>query len=69
MKSKDIKELHTKTRGELLKKALELGVEINRLQIDMKMKKLKNLNEVRTKMKDRARILTIAHMKKEANHG
>ena len=65
MKIKDLKELHTKTRIELLKMAQELGFEISKLSMEMKMKKVKNLNEVRTKMKNRARILTIAHMKGE----
>lgn len=69
MKTKDIKELHVKTREELVKRAQELGVEIAKLKMDMKMKKIKNLNEFRSKMKDRARILTIAHMKKETQNG
>lgn len=69
MKKKDVQELHAKTREELIKRAKELDLEIAQLKMDMKMKKVKNLNEYRAKMKDKARILTIAHMKKEETRG
>lgn len=69
MKKKDLEDLKTKTREELLKKASDLAAEIGKLKMEMKMKKVKNINEYRVKMKDRARILTLTHMKKEEKNG
>ncbi len=59
MKKKELEELKAKTADELLKLAHSLKVEVQNLSMDMKLGKVKNLNDVRTKKKNRARILTI----------
>lgn len=65
MKKKDLEDLKTKSKTELLRRAQEMAVDITKIKMDMKMKKVKNINDYRNKMKDRARILTIAHLMKE----
>lgn len=65
MKKKDLSALHLKTREEILNLANTLETDISKSKMDMLTGKIKNLNEVRVKMKDKARMLTIAHMKKE----
>jgi ribosomal protein L29 len=52
-----------RSKDELLKMAKDLSNEISSLRMDMAMKKVKNINELRVKMKNRARVLTLAHMK------
>lgn len=59
MKKKDLDILKTKTVDELHVQAVNLWGEILKLKMDMPFGKVKNMNEARTKMKDRARILTI----------
>ncbi len=63
MKKKQVQELHLKTKDELVALERSLRQEISKLQIDMGQKKVKNTNELRTKMKERARLLTLAHAK------
>lgn len=64
MKKKNVQELHTKTADELLKMADEIKHDVIRMQVDKSQKSIKNINLMYTKMKDRARLLTIAHEKK-----
>lgn len=60
MKKKDLENLHAKTVDELMAQAIVLEAEIVKLQMDQKSGgKIKNINEARSKMKDRARMLTI----------
>lgn len=59
MKKKELEEIKAKTVDELVKLAHSLKVDVQNLSMDMKLGKVKNLNEVRTKKKNRARILTI----------
>lgn len=63
MKKKELQELAVKTVDELVKLAHDLRHEIGGLAMDLKLGKVKNLNEVRTKQKNRARILTLIHAK------
>jgi len=63
MKKKELEELKAKTVDELLKLAHNLKVDVQNLSMDMKLGKVKNLNEVRAKKKNRARILTILESK------
>ncbi len=63
MKKKELDELKAKTVDELLKLAHNLKVDVQNLSMDMKLGKVKNLNEVRAKKKNRARILTILESK------
>ena len=51
MKKKELEELKAKTADELLKLAHSLKVEVQNLSMDMKLGKVKNLNDVRTKRK------------------
>lgn len=66
MKKKDIQDLQAKTVDELAVMAAALKPIIQKLKMDMPFGKVKNLNEARSKMKDRARIFTIIRMKKGA---
>ena len=63
MKKKNLEELKVKGTDELFKLAHGLKRDIQTAAMDMKLGKIKNLNEVRTKKKERARILTILHAK------
>lgn len=64
MKKKDLQDLQAKTVDELTVMAEALRPVILKLKMDMPFGKVKNLNEARSKMKDRARLLTIIGMKK-----
>lgn len=64
MKKKDIQDLQVKTVDELIAIAAALEPMILKLKMDMPFGKVKNLNEARSKMKDRARMLTIIGIKK-----
>ncbi len=70
MKSKEIKELPSKSIEELNKMASDLRNNIGQLQIDKSLGKVKNVNEKRQMQKDLARVLTIVTPKiKEAKNG
>lgn len=70
MKSKEIKELPSKSIEELSKMASDLRNNIGQLQIDKSLGKVKNVNEKRQMQKDLARVLTIVTPKiKEAKNG
>ena len=69
MKKKDIQALHLKTREELTALLKILDTEIAKSKMDMLTGKIKNLNEVRGKMKDKARMLTIIGEKGERKNG
>lgn len=62
MKHKDIQDLHLKSADELTRMAQDLGSEITKDKVEMMQGKIKNINLLRTKMKNRARMLTIAGM-------
>ncbi|MFI5265676.1 MAG: 50S ribosomal protein L29 [Candidatus Levyibacteriota bacterium] len=64
MKKKDIQDLQAKTIDELAVMAEALKPMILKLKMDMHSGKVKNLNEARSKMKDRARMFTIISTKK-----
>ncbi|HMS22430.1 MAG TPA: hypothetical protein PKA38_01575 [Candidatus Levybacteria bacterium] len=70
MKKKDLENLRLKTKNELTVLAGSLWIEIMKAQIDKKTSgKVKNVNEAKNKMKDRARILTIIGEKeREVKH-
>lgn len=59
MKRKDLQELHAKTRDELLKLVMILEKDIRKQKMDAAEGKIKNVNEIRTKMKNCARMLTL----------
>lgn len=67
MKSKDLKELHTRTSEELLKAIVDVRAEISKLEMDLSRKINKNINVVRNKKKDLARFLTIVKEKEVTN--
>ena len=64
MKKKDKEALFAKKQDELEKLAQDLRPEIAKIKMEIKLGKSKNLNEARNKMKDRARMLTIAGNKR-----
>lgn len=64
MKRKDIKELHTKEKGELMALLQSAQGELFTLRMDHSMKKLKNTRSLFNKKKDIARILTVLGGKK-----
>lgn len=66
MKKKQVQELHLKTVAELMSLAAGIKHDVVKMQLEMSQKKVKNVNELRTKMKERARFLTIAHAKRGA---
>ncbi|MGE5041522.1 MAG: hypothetical protein ACM3IJ_01320 [Candidatus Levyibacteriota bacterium] len=63
MKKKQLEELKAKGVDELMKLAHGMKRDIQSGAMDMKLGKIKNLNEVRTKKKERAKVLTILHAK------
>ncbi len=63
MKKKVLQELKTKTAAELQEAAKVLKAEIKALSFEAAQRKVKNVNELRTKMKHRARLLTLATLK------
>lgn len=65
MKKKDIKDLNTKTRAELLKMAGDLKKQIEKASLDLKARRTKNTNVVKNMKKDLARVLTICNISKE----
>lgn len=67
MKTKEKQDLHTKTKDELLVLVTKRKEEIMKAKLEVPAKKPKNVNEIKTKMKDVARLLTIMHMKGEKN--
>ncbi len=67
MKKKDLQDLHLKTRDELIKSAMDLEKEILSLKLTMAGGKVKNINEARRKMKERAVVLTLAQEKGAKN--
>lgn len=58
MKKKQLEELKLKTKDELVKMKLDLEIDLKKIKTEMMSGKIKNMNELRTKMKDKARILT-----------
>lgn len=64
MKKKELQDLQAKTIDELKVMAEALRPMILKLKMDMPFGKVKNMNEARSKMKDRARMLTIIDIKK-----
>lgn len=59
MKKKDLQELHGKTKAELLKLVEQAQLDIANLRMSVSEGKVKNVNEIRTKMKNCARMLTL----------
>lgn len=66
MRTKELKELHTKTVDELKKMLAETRENLFHLQMDQKQMKLKNTRAVMMRRKDVARILTILRGKELA---
>lgn len=64
MKKKNVQELHAMSAKELMKMASDIKHDVIRLQLDMSQRTVKNTNQLYTKMKDRSRLLTIAHAKR-----
>ena len=56
-------ELKTKTVDELIKDVRDARDEVSKMVIEMKTGKLKNVNFLKSKKKDIARILTVLHAK------
>lgn len=69
MRKKDVHELHTKTRDELLKLLQDTNEELVKLTLEHLRAKLTNTNLVRGKKKDIARLLTILRGKRESEVG
>lgn len=67
MKKRDLKELHTRTIEELQKALIDIKAEIIKMQIELSRGADKNLNSVRNKKKDLARILTVIREKEVSN--
>lgn len=63
MKKKDIKELHQKTKEELMKIVLEYEGELSKIGVDWFLAKVKDSNAIRKKKKDIARLLTVIQEK------
>ncbi len=59
MKTRDIKELHSKTPEDLKKMLMDLKLEMAKLNLDLNLNKNKNINILKTKKRDVARILTV----------
>lgn len=64
MKKNDILDLKGKTVDELSRLLLDAREEIGKLKIEMSLRKSKDVNRLRNKRKDVARILTFLKMKK-----
>lgn len=67
MKTKDIKDLHTKTMEELGGMYEAARAELLELNLSKSQNKLKNLRSVFLKKKDIARVLTILKEKESKN--
>lgn len=65
MKTKDKKQLHTKTKEELAVQLKESKNELFTLQMDQARHQLKNTRSLHMKRKDIARILTSLKQKEE----
>lgn len=63
MKKKDLNELKIKTNKDLVNKVHDLKRELTTSTLELKMGKIKNVHEVRSKKKDIATILTIMKLK------
>lgn len=63
MKKKEIKELQLKTNEELKKMTDEAKAEIKKLTVEKNTGKQKNVNLVRNRRRDIARLLTIVRQK------
>ena len=63
MKKNELADLKGKTVDELKRLLLDTREELGKLKIDLSLQKSKNVNQVRNKRKDIARILTILSMK------
>lgn len=63
MKTKEKKELQTKTRDELKSLLRAIDEEIFKLRLENFRKKLKNVSSISLKRKDKARIMTILREK------
>jgi large subunit ribosomal protein L29 len=63
MKKKQLAELHTKGREELKKSLEELQTELTKLKTDLGAGKLKDVQQVKKKKRDLARIKTMIREK------
>lgn len=68
MKKTDLKNLKEKTEQELKSQVTDLRKEINKLTLEMSLRKIKNVSAKRQKQKDIARILTLLNERK-TQHG
>lgn len=59
MKKKDIQELHNKSKKELEELMKKVQTELVRLRTDFGAGKLKNVNQIKLKRRDLARIKTV----------
>lgn len=66
MKRKDVKELHNKEFGELMKMSSELRSKITDFKTNFSLGKEKNVAFKKELERDRARVLSILHMKRLA---
>lgn len=66
MKKNELIDLKSKTKDELTKLLYEAREEIGKFKIELSMNKSKNVNQMRNKMKQVARILTFLSLKEEA---
>lgn len=64
MKIQQKKELQAKTKDELIKELRDLRHDVAKLKIDLKTGKVEDLNIVRKKKKDIARVMTYLTQKR-----
>lgn len=67
MKRRDVKDLSTKSKEELMQMLTQLREEMKKNTLEIAMRKLKNVSFLREKKKDIARILTKIREKELTN--
>lgn len=67
MKRRDVKDLSTKSKEELMQMLTQLREEMKKNTLEIAMRKLKNVSVLREKKKDIARILTKIREKELTN--
>ncbi len=69
MKTKEMKELHSKTVDELKKLLKDVSIALATLKLDHQQNKLKNTRDLFNKRKEIAVLQTILQIKKEVKNG
>lgn len=69
MKTRDIKDLHTKTIDELRKMVVEAKANLLQLQLDATQFKVKNTSSLTNNRHDIARMMSVLRGKEKSNNG